>query len=81
MCRKPGVWYVWPVPYQRRVVDAELDELLAELPAIALEGAKATGKTSTAGQRATSTLALDDPAILRNINTPAEWAALAPSLR
>ena len=26
-------------------------------------------------------LDVDDPAILRNINTPAEWAALAPSLR
>jgi len=34
--------------YQRRVVDDELDELFAGLPAIALEGPKAVGKTATA---------------------------------
>lgn len=30
--------------YQRRVIDDELDELFAGLPAIALEGPKAVGK-------------------------------------
>ncbi len=48
--------------YRRRVVDDELDELLASLPAVALEGAKAVGKTATASQRATTIHRLDDPA-------------------
>jgi predicted AAA+ superfamily ATPase len=46
--------------YQRRVVDAELDELLASLGAVALEGAKAVGKTATAAQRVTTIHQLDD---------------------
>ena len=36
--------------YVRRVVDDDLDELLPHLPAVALEGAKGVGKTSTAQQ-------------------------------
>ena len=43
-----------------RIVDRELDELMAGLPAIALEGAKAVGKTATASQRAASMHELDD---------------------
>lgn len=50
--------------YARRVVDAELDVLLAELPAVSIEGPKAVGKTSTARQRAGTFTALDDPAKL-----------------
>lgn len=46
--------------YIGRVVDAELDELLAGLPAIALEGPKGVGKTATAQRRASTTFALDD---------------------
>jgi predicted AAA+ superfamily ATPase len=46
-------------PYHRRVVDTELDELLADLAAISLEGAKAVGKTATATQRAASIYELD----------------------
>jgi predicted AAA+ superfamily ATPase len=46
--------------YQRRVVDAELDELLPQLSAIALEGAKGVGKTKTAEGRAGSIHLLDD---------------------
>lgn len=41
-----------PPDYLPRIVDRELDELLAALPAIALEGAKAIGKTRTALMRA-----------------------------
>jgi hypothetical protein len=52
-------------PYQRRVVDDELDELLPSLPAIALDGPKAVGKTATARRRVREVLALDDPAQLR----------------
>jgi predicted AAA+ superfamily ATPase len=48
--------------YLDRVVDRELDELLPQLPAIALEGPKAVGKTETARRRAQTIHQLDDPA-------------------
>lgn len=48
--------------YERRVVDAELDELMQSLAALAIEGAKGVGKTATAMQRAASVRALEDPA-------------------
>jgi uncharacterized protein len=51
-------------PYQRRVVDEDLDELLGDLAAVAIEGPKAVGKTRTALQRAKTTYRLDDPAEL-----------------
>jgi predicted AAA+ superfamily ATPase len=47
--------------YRRRVVDGELDELIGALPAIAIEGAKAVGKTATASQRAATIRQFDDP--------------------
>jgi predicted AAA+ superfamily ATPase len=47
--------------YRRRIVDDELDELFGALPAIALEGAKAVGKTATASQRVKTIHQLDDP--------------------
>jgi len=43
------------------MVDHEIDELLHGLPAIALEGPKAVGKTETAMQRAETVRLLDDP--------------------
>jgi hypothetical protein len=49
-------------PYLRRIVDDELDELSAALPAIAIEGPKGVGKTATASRRAVTVHALDDPA-------------------
>ena len=52
------------VPYQRRVVDDELDELCGALAAIAIEGPKGVGKTRTALQRAETVHRLDDPAEL-----------------
>lgn len=48
--------------YQPRVVDGELEELLAALPAILIEGPKGVGKTLTAEQRAGTVLRLDDRA-------------------
>jgi uncharacterized protein len=48
--------------YQRRILDDELDELFAGLPAVAIEGPKAVGKTATASQRATTIHGLDDEA-------------------
>lgn len=46
--------------YTARVIDAELDELMAGLAAIALEGPKAVGKTATALRRANTVYELDD---------------------
>jgi predicted AAA+ superfamily ATPase len=52
------------MPYLKRILDNELDELQASLSAIALEGPKAVGKTETASRRAATVQALDDPARL-----------------
>jgi predicted AAA+ superfamily ATPase len=49
------------LPYLRRIVDDELDELQPALAAIALEGAKAVGKTRTAEARAQTIHRLADP--------------------
>ncbi|MHB8693744.1 MAG: ATP-binding protein [Solirubrobacteraceae bacterium] len=46
--------------YRRRILDDELDQLMPALAAIALEGAKAVGKTATANQRAKTVYRLDD---------------------
>jgi uncharacterized protein len=48
--------------YVPRVVDDELDALLAALPALSIEGPKAVGKTQTALRRAGTTYRLDEPA-------------------
>ena len=48
--------------YSYRVIDAELDELLEQLPALAIEGPKGVGKTATLVRRAATTFQLDDPA-------------------
>ena len=47
-------------PYQHRILDDELDELLSGLAAVAIEGPKAVGKTATALQRAGTVYRLDD---------------------
>lgn len=47
--------------YRRRILDDTLDELLPDLAAMALEGAKGVGKTATASRRAGTVLSLDDP--------------------
>jgi predicted AAA+ superfamily ATPase len=49
--------------YVQRVVDAELDRLLAKLPAVLLDGPKAVGKTATALQRAETVHRLDRPGV------------------
>ena len=48
--------------YRRRIIDDELDELLAGLPAVALDGPKAVGKTATALRRAETVHRLDNDA-------------------
>jgi len=50
--------------YLKRIVDAELDELLDGLAAVAIEGPKGVGKTETAKRRVATIIALDDPAQL-----------------
>lgn len=50
-----------PAGYTPRVLDAELEALLASLPAVSIEGPKAVGKTETARRRAATTYRLDDP--------------------
>ncbi|MCL2090962.1 MAG: DUF4143 domain-containing protein [Micrococcales bacterium] len=46
--------------YVLRTVDSLLDQLCADLPALAIEGARGVGKTATASRRARTVLALDD---------------------
>lgn len=50
--------------YLRRLIDDELDALLPDLPAIALDGPKGAGKTATGLQRAATAVELDDPVAL-----------------
>lgn len=45
--------------YLRRIIDTELDELFADLPALAIDGLKGIGKTTTAEQRAARVFQLD----------------------
>ncbi|NCT90436.1 ATP-binding protein [Cellulomonas sp. APG4] len=72
--------------YVRRIIDDELDELFPEIPAIAVDGPKAVGKTTTAEQRVLGLLKLDsranrtvieaDPELVRNRPRPLlidEW--------
>lgn len=47
--------------YLRRIVDDEIDQLFPHLPAIAIEGVRGSGKTTTAKQRAKTVFALDLP--------------------
>ena len=60
-------------PYQPRLLDADLDELLRELPAIAVDGAKGVGKTATASRRADHQVLLDDPAQLAVLQADSTW--------
>ena len=52
-------WYSAYVDYLPRLVDGQIDALLAELPAIFLTGPRATGKTTTAARRAVTVVRLD----------------------
>lgn len=46
--------------YRRRVVDDEVDELIAKLPAVVFQGARGVGKTETAKRRARTVWELDN---------------------
>jgi predicted AAA+ superfamily ATPase len=55
--------------YLAREVDSLLEELLRELPAIALEGAKGVGKTATAKRFASTTFSLDAPGAYSTVSS------------
>ncbi|MGL5929892.1 MAG: hypothetical protein ACRCY8_13240 [Dermatophilaceae bacterium] len=61
--------------YRRRIVDDLLDDLFPDLAALAQEGAKGVGKTASAGERATSVLALDDPAQRQSVTADLDLVA------
>ena len=65
--------------YRRRVIDDELDVLLADLPAISLDGAKGVGKTATALQRAATVFTLDDPDVLEIVSADPSRLAKGPT--
>jgi len=64
--------------YDRRILDDELDELFAELPAIAIDGPKAVGKTTTAEQRVHGLLRLDARANRESIQADPELVRTRP---
>lgn len=53
--------------YVRRVLDTELDELFGEVAAIAIDGVKGVGKTTTAEQRVGAVVRLDAKAMRESI--------------
>ena len=53
--------------YRRRIVDRELDALLAVVGAVVIEGPKACGKTETALQKAKTVISLDRDANARQM--------------
>jgi len=61
------------VDYLRRTIDAELDELFPHVPAIAIDGPKAAGKTTTAKQHARAVLRLDSRASREAVEADPEW--------
>lgn len=64
--------------YLQRVVEQELDELMAGVAAISLEGPKAVGKTATALRRSTTVFRLDDPAQLEVVVAQPERLVAGP---
>lgn len=80
--------------YRRRLVDLLLDDLLTELPAVMVLGARAAGKTTTLARRAATTVDLtvpgeavafdaDPDAALRGLDEPVlldEWQAVPGTL-
>lgn len=65
--------------YRRRILDDELDELIAALPAISIEGAKGVGKTSTALERAVSQYRLDGLPARQRIEADPEAVLRSPT--
>jgi predicted AAA+ superfamily ATPase len=64
--------------YRHRVLDDELDMLLDALPAVAIDGAKAVGKTSTSQARARSVVALDSRQVREAVAADPESILIRP---
>lgn len=64
--------------YRPRVVDAQLDDYLTSLPAVAIDGPKAVGKTATASRRATTVFELDTPAAVEVLRSDPTLLTAAP---
>ncbi len=64
--------------YARRVLDLELDELFGEVPAIAIDGPKGVGKTTTAEQRVVAQVRLDSLAVRESIAAEPEQVLRRP---
>jgi predicted AAA+ superfamily ATPase len=67
------------VLYTPRIIDAALDQLVSDLPAIAIEGLRAVGKTATATRRAATVLRLDDPTELTLVRADADRITRLPT--
>lgn len=65
--------------YVRRVLDAQLDQLLPQLPALLIDGPKGVGKTRTAEQRAHTVWNLHRPAVASIVGADPIAALRAPS--
>lgn len=65
--------------YLTRTIDAELDKLLAGVPAVAIDGPKGVGKTDTAARRAAQIWLLDDPAQRERLRADFDLDAIADS--
>ena len=64
--------------YARRILDDELDDLFPQLSAIAIDGPKAVGKTTTAEQRVDGLLRLDARANRESIQADPELVRTRP---
>lgn len=53
--------------YVRRILDVELDDLFGQVAAIAIDGAKGVGKTTTGEQRASAVVRLDSTSVRESI--------------
>lgn len=66
------------VVYARRILDEELDELFIELAALAIDGPKGVGKTTTAGQHVLATARLDTRAVRATVHAEPEQILQRP---
>lgn len=64
--------------YTRRILDTELDELFGALAALAIDGAKGVGKTTTAEQRVADVVRLDSRASREAIEAEPEQLLAHP---
>lgn len=64
--------------YLHRILDLELDELFGEVPALAIDGPKGVGKTTTAEQRVVGILRLDSKAQRESIAAEPEQVLRRP---